>query len=77
MHTGKKPASLNSSTATIRDTFYLDNGGSSGTGYWPKGVLPATQRSIQRNRVGRLSAAPAFCATGTAATSPYQRLSKF
>lgn len=75
MHTGKKPASLYLSTATSRDTLYPDNGGISGTGYLPWGVLPATQRSIRRIRVGRFSASPALCATVFAATSPRQRIS--
>ena len=76
MHTGKKPASLLSSTAKNRDTLYLDNGGNSGTGYSLVGFHPATQRSIQRIRVGRFSASPALCTTGFVPTSPRQRLSK-
>jgi len=75
MHTGKKPASLYSSTAIIRDTFYPDNGGNSGTGYLPYGVLPATQRSIHHTRMGRFSATPALCTTGFVPTSPRRRLS--
>jgi len=76
MHTGKKPASLLLSTAKNRDTLYPDNGGNSGTGYLPISVHPATQRSIQRTRVGRFSASPALCTTGFTPTSPRQRLSK-
>lgn len=52
---GKKPASLIQVRQETCDTFCLDNGGSSGSGYLVFTVLPATQRSIHHRCTGRLS----------------------
>ena len=73
-HNGK-PASLYSDTAKIAISFAQITVAAPA---WAIGlrVRPATQRSIRRGRVGRFSAGPALCATGSASTSPRQSFSK-